>query len=76
MRYFGLYDSSNVCYTAASQQNIRKNGANPDDSMGKKLYAAVAFHTKVVPFNTGFQLFCYCSFEELMESFDSAITLW
>ena len=26
-------------------RNIRKNGAMPADSVGKKLYAAVAFHT-------------------------------
>ena len=25
---------------------MRKNGATPDDFVGKKLYAAVAFHTK------------------------------
>ena len=46
LRYFGFSDSSNACFTAASRLNIRKNGANPDDSVGKKLYAAVAFHTK------------------------------
>ena len=45
-RYLGFSDSSSVCFTAASCLNIRKNGANPDDSVGKKLYAAVAFHTK------------------------------
>ena len=46
-RYFGLSDSSNVCFTAASRLNMRKNGATPDDSVGKKLYAAVAFQTKL-----------------------------
>ena len=45
-RYLGLSDSSNVCFTAVSHPNMRKNGAIPDDSVGKKLYAAVAFHTK------------------------------
>ena len=45
-RYFGFSDSSSVCFTAASRPNIRKNGASPDDSVGKKLYAAVAFHTR------------------------------
>ena len=46
LRYFGFSDSSSVCFTAASRPNIRKNGANPDDSVGKKLYAPVAFQTK------------------------------
>ena len=45
-RYLGFSDSSSVCFTAASRPNIRKNGASPDDSVGKKLYAAVAFHTR------------------------------
>ena len=45
-KYFGLSDSNNVCFTATSHPNMRKNGATPDDSVGKKLYAAVAFHTK------------------------------
>ena len=45
-RYLGFSDSSSVCFTAASHPNIRKNGANPDDSVGKKLYTAVAFHTR------------------------------
>ena len=45
-KYLGLSDSSNVCFTAASHLNMRKKGATPDDSVGKKLYAAVAFHTK------------------------------
>ena len=45
-KYFGLSDSSRVCFTAASHPNIRKNGVKPDDSVGKKLYAAVAFQTK------------------------------
>ena len=45
-RYLGFSDSSSICFTAASCQNIRKNGASPDDSVGKKLYAAVAFHTR------------------------------
>ena len=45
-RYFGFSDSSSVCFTAASHPNIRKNGAIPEDSVGKKLYAAVAFHTR------------------------------
>ena len=46
-KYFGLSDSSNVCFTAAACPNMRKNGAIPDDSVGKKLYAAVAFQTKL-----------------------------
>ena len=45
-RYFRFSDSSKVCFTAASRPNMRKNGAIPDDSVGKKLYAAVAFHTR------------------------------
>ena len=45
-KYFGFSDSSKLCFTAASHPNIRKNGAAPDDSVGKKLYAAVAFHTR------------------------------
>ena len=45
-RYLGFSDSSRVCFTAASHPNMRKNGATPDDSVGKKLYAAVAFQTK------------------------------
>ena len=44
--YLGFSDSSKLCVTAASCPNIRKNGATPDDSVGKKLYAAVAFHTR------------------------------
>ena len=35
-----------MCFTAASRPNIRKNGARPDDSVGKKLYAAVTLQTK------------------------------
>ena len=46
LRYLGLSDSSNVCFTAALHPNIRKNGAHPDDLVGKRLYAAVAFHTR------------------------------
>ena len=45
-KYFGL--SSRVCFTAALCLNIRKNGATPDDSVGKKLYAAVSFHSTQV----------------------------
>ena len=45
-RYLGFSDSSSVCFTAASHPNIRKIGAIPEDSVGKKLYAAVAFHTR------------------------------
>ena len=45
-RYLGFSDSSRVCFTAASRPNMRKNGVTPDDSVGKKLYAAVAFQTK------------------------------
>ena len=45
-KYFGLSDASSVCFTAASYLNIRKNGAIPEDSVGKKLYAVVAFHTR------------------------------
>ena len=45
-RYLGFSDCSRVCFTAASHLNMRKNGATPDDSVGKKLYAAVAFQTK------------------------------
>ena len=46
-RYFGFSNSSKVCFTAALHPNMRKNGAIPDDSVGKKLYAAVAFHTRL-----------------------------
>ena len=46
-RYFGLSDSSKLCFTAASLPNMRKNGAMPDDSVGKKLYAAVVFDTRL-----------------------------
>ena len=46
-KYLGFSDSSKLCFTAASHPNIRKNGATPDDSVGKKLYAAVAFHTRL-----------------------------
>ena len=35
-----------MCFTAVSCLNMRKNGAIPDDSVGKKLYAAVAFQIK------------------------------
>ena len=45
-RYLGFSDSNSVCFTAALHPNMRKNGAIPDDSVGKKWYAAVAFHTK------------------------------
>ena len=45
-RYFGDSDASSVCFTFASRPNIRKNGAIPDDSVGQKLYAAVAFQTR------------------------------
>ena len=45
-RYFGFSDPSSACFTAASRLNIRKNGTRPDDSVGKKLYAAVAFHAR------------------------------
>ena len=45
-RYLGFFDSSSVCFIAASHPNIRKNGAIPEDSVGKKLYAAVALHTR------------------------------
>ena len=46
-RYLGFSDSSRVCFTAASHTNMRKNSAIPEDSVGKKLYAAVAFHTRL-----------------------------
>ena len=46
LKYLGLSDCSKVCFTVVSRPNIRKNGAIPDDSVGKKLYAAVAFHTR------------------------------
>ena len=46
-RYFRFSDCSRVCFTAALCPNIRKNGAIPEDSVGKKLYAAVAFHTRL-----------------------------
>ena len=45
-RYFGFSDSSSVCFTAACHLNIRKNGAIPEDSVGKKLCAAVTLHTR------------------------------
>ena len=45
-KYFGFSDSSKVFFTAASCLNMRKNGATPDDSVGKKLYAAVDFHSR------------------------------
>ena len=38
--------ASNMCFAAASRPNIRKNGEIPEDSVGKKLYADAAFHTK------------------------------
>ena len=44
--YFGFSDSNKVCFTAASRPNMRKNGAIPEDSVGKNLYAAIAFHTR------------------------------
>ena len=53
-RYFGFSDSSSMCFTAASRPNIRKNGAIPEDSVGKKLYAAVAFHTRSSQFTCEF----------------------
>ena len=45
-KYLGLSDCSRVCFITASHLNMRKNEAIPDDSVGKKLYAAVPFHTK------------------------------
>ena len=45
-KYFGLSEVSRLCLTLASLLNIKKKGAIPEDSMGKKLYAAVAFQTK------------------------------
>ena len=45
-RYSGFSDPSRLCFKAASLPNIRKKGAMLDDSVGKKLYAAVAFHTR------------------------------
>ena len=47
LTYFRLSDANRVCFTAASYPNIRKNGAILDDSVGKKVYAAVAFQTKL-----------------------------
>ena len=45
-RYLGFSDSSRVCFTAVLHRNMRKNGTIPDDSVGKKLHAAVAFDTR------------------------------
>ena len=45
-KYLGLSDCISVCFTVASHPNMRKNGAIPDDSVGKRLFAAVAFHTR------------------------------
>ena len=41
-RYFGDSESSNICFIAACQPNIRKKGASFDDCVGKKLYTDVA----------------------------------
>ena len=41
-RYFGDSESSNICFTAACQPNIRKKGASLDDCVRRKLYAEVA----------------------------------
>ena len=45
-RYLGFSDANSMCFTAASHVNMRKNGVIPEDSVGKNLYAAVAFHTR------------------------------
>ena len=45
-RYLGFSDANSMCFTDASHPNMRKNGAIPEDSVGKKLYAAVAFNTR------------------------------
>ena len=45
-RYFGFSDSNKVCFTVTSCLNMRKNGTIPEDSVEKKLYAAIAFHTR------------------------------
>ena len=44
-KYFRLSDASMFGFTAASHPNIRKNGMMPDDSVGKKLYTAIAFQS-------------------------------
>ena len=54
--YFVLSSASNMCFAAASHPNMRKNGEIPEDSVGKKLYADVAFHTKSSHSNP----FCIC----------------
>ena len=42
-KYLGLSDSNSVCFTAASCLNIRKNGAIPDNSVGKKIVCCCGF---------------------------------
>ena len=44
--YLGLSDARRVCFTFASCPNIRKNGAMPGESVGKKLYTDVALNTR------------------------------
>ena len=48
-RYFGDSSANSICFAAASLPNIRKNGATPEDSVGKKLYTDGAFH-EIIPF--------------------------
>ena len=75
-KYFGLSDSSKVCFTAASHPNIRKNGATPDDSVVKKLYAAVAFQTKSSHLTQVSSCLAIVALRNLWNPFDSAIALW
>ena len=75
-KYFGFSDSSKVCFTAASHPNIRKNGAIPDDSMGKKLYAAVAFHTRSSHSMWVSSCLAIVALSKFVKSFNSAVALW
>ena len=69
--YFGLSEANRVCFTAVSRLNMRKNGAIPDDSVGKKLYAAVAFQIK----SSHSTWFSSCLAIVAIVAFDSAIAL-
>ena len=64
-KYLGFSDSSRLCFTAASLPNMRKNGAMPDDSVGKKLYAAVAFQTRSSHFTRFSNCFAIVAFRNL-----------
>ena len=74
-KYFGLSDAKSVCFTAASHPNIRKNGAIPEDSVGKKLYAAVAFHTRLSHSTWFSSCFAIVAFRNLWNPYP-AIALW